>query len=281
MKVFFADLDGTLLNRDKHISVGNVAAIKRWQQAGNQFVIASGRYVTDVQQLLAAVELSLPIIGLNGALTMTENGRVVSTLPLQQNLATIQAIQDQCEQAHFIYLIYTRHGSFVRQYPDMMTNLDRLAGASTASGAPRLKKMQFYFHQFYQKSQPLSQAFQLADDDALLKFEIFSEQPEKLATLRQMCGDNFEVTQSSPRNTEITAVGVNKGLAVKNYLLHGDCDESIAIGDGLNDISMFKVVDQAIAMHNAVPANQQAADWLTGDNDADGVAQAIDRILAE
>ena len=53
-----------------------------------------------------------------------------------------------------------------------------------------------------------------------------------------------------------------------------------AIGDGLNDLDLLKNVGLGIAMGNAEPHVQEASDYVTAEQGDDGVAKAIDLILA-
>jgi hydroxymethylpyrimidine pyrophosphatase-like HAD family hydrolase len=55
--------------------------------------------------------------------------------------------------------------------------------------------------------------------------------------------------------------------------------EIAVIGDGRNDVAMFKRSGLSIAMGNASPEVRQAADFVTGSNRDDGFAHAIDRII--
>ena len=52
-----------------------------------------------------------------------------------------------------------------------------------------------------------------------------------------------------------------------------------ALGDGLNDVEMLREAGLGIAMGNAPEAVKSAADWITGTNDEDGVAQAVRRLV--
>ena len=51
----------------------------------------------------------------------------------------------------------------------------------------------------------------------------------------------------------------------------------MAFGDGSNDLSMIQAAGIGVAMGNADPAALSAADYITGTNDNDGVAEAIER----
>jgi len=283
MKIAFADLDGTLLNDQKQISTTTVRAIRRWQQAGNQFLIASGRYYRDVQGLLNQVDLNLPIIALNGAVTLDRAGEVLDAQRLQADSVVLEQVQAFCEAHHLIYLVYCTDGSYVRQYPDLINNLAELALATTKSTSDTIRKMQFYFGQFYGKSTPVTVPFALAQQPAVLKFEIFTGDPSALDSCRELVGDAFEVSYSSPRNLELTAKGVNKGLAVQHYLagVKSESVTSYAFGNGQNDLSLFKAVDLGVAVANAPIAIRQAADKITVTNNAAGVAAVLNGILDE
>ena len=56
---------------------------------------------------------------------------------------------------------------------------------------------------------------------------------------------------------------------------------TVAVGDGENDISLIEAAGMGVAMGNAIPALAQRARMLTASNDADGVALALERFIAE
>src|SRR5699024_5363474 len=87
----------------------------------------------------------------------------------------------------------------------------------------------------------------------------------------------LEITNSSPMNMEVNAVGVHKarGLETVCRRLGLSMDQVMAMGDSLNDIRMIKEAGLGIAMGNAQDVVKEAADWVTGTNEEDGVAQAI------
>ncbi|HJW83423.1 MAG TPA: HAD-IIB family hydrolase, partial [Anaerolineae bacterium] len=78
-----------------------------------------------------------------------------------------------------------------------------------------------------------------------------------------------------------TRSGVNKGTALKRLAEHlGIPLKRIAvIGDGGNDVSMFEVAGLAVAMGNAAPEVQAAADVVAPTNDAGGVAWALRELI--
>ena len=51
--------------------------------------------------------------------------------------------------------------------------------------------------------------------------------------------------------------------------------ETMAFGDGENDIDMIRFAGIGVAMDNGIPALQKAADYVTDDIDEDGIANAL------
>ena len=64
-------------------------------------------------------------------------------------------------------------------------------------------------------------------------------------------------------------------------LLEIQMSDVIAFGDGNNDIEMLQVAGEGVAMGNAPVEVQQAADYVTGSNDEDGVASYFGEFAQE
>lgn len=79
----------------------------------------------------------------------------------------------------------------------------------------------------------------------------------------------------------VTAKGSDKGAALAVAASHVGCTlaEVVAVGDGLNDLSMLEVAGTAIAMGQALPEVRAAAHLIVPEIDADGVAHALDAAL--
>ena len=56
-------------------------------------------------------------------------------------------------------------------------------------------------------------------------------------------------------------------------------EETAAIGDGENDLSMFRGAGLKISMGNAVPLLKEKSDCITSSNDQDGVAKAVESFI--
>ena len=69
-KILFTDLDGTLLNDQKQISEGNLAAIRQALDLGHKVVISTGRALASAKKQAETLGLTMPgcyIIAFNGA----------------------------------------------------------------------------------------------------------------------------------------------------------------------------------------------------------------------
>ena len=92
---------------------------------------------------------------------------------------------------------------------------------------------------------------------------------------------NVTVTESAPVNIEIVPQNVSKGTVFDRLesIYNLKKPLRIAIGDSLNDLSMFESANISFAMGNSHQEIMKKADYVTVSNDKDGVSQAFERIL--
>jgi len=93
--------------------------------------------------------------------------------------------------------------------------------------------------------------------------------------------EQASVARSQPYYLDITHPLANKGAALSEFakLLEVPLAEIAVIGDGGNDVAMFERSGLSIAMGNATPEVQRAADFVTDSNGEDGFANAIERFI--
>ena len=94
-------------------------------------------------------------------------------------------------------------------------------------------------------------------------------------------GKNFSIYRSEPFFIEIMPKDVNKATSL-DHMLEGmglTRENAICCGDGYNDISMIEYAGTGVAMGNAQPAVKEAADYITGTNDEDGLVEVIDKFI--
>jgi Cof subfamily protein (haloacid dehalogenase superfamily) len=80
---------------------------------------------------------------------------------------------------------------------------------------------------------------------------------------------------------EYTAPGIDKARALEGALpkLGIDASEVVSFGDGQNDKSMIEWAGTGVAMGNAVDEVKAVAQMVTANNNEDGIAVALDKLL--
>ncbi|WP_225049168.1 Cof-type HAD-IIB family hydrolase [Lacticaseibacillus kribbianus] len=285
IKIIASDMDGTLLNDEMQVSDANAAAIKRAQAHGIEFMVATGRALSEAKPLMAAHDLHPAFITLNGARVFNAAGALKVDVPLSP--ASVQRITTLLDGEKLYYELVTATGvvsnskvSRIQNVADLLVNLnpDTPYKLAVALAAARLELMAITYVPDYA---PI-----LADPAVeILKIIAFAGAGQTvLAGPKQALeaqGDLI-VTASAETNIEINARQAQKGLALAAYAKQQGVTmaECMAIGDNLNDASMISMAGYGVAMGNAVPAIKQLAWATTKTNGEDGVAAAIDRAIA-
>ena len=88
---------------------------------------------------------------------------------------------------------------------------------------------------------------------------------------------NFAIVRSQVIIVEVTANNVNKATAINSILDEWKLDknEIIAFGDSNNDLEMLDYVGVGVAMGNASDNVKNQSDYVTLDNDSDGIYYAL------
>lgn len=262
-KLIAVDLDDSLLGSDLQISTRNKEALIKAMEKGVLVTIATGRMFKSAIKYAQQLELDVPIITYQGGLIKNAFSQDVlynKTLSLD----ICQKIIYICKEKSLHLQVYIGDEYYFEEenkYSDMYYKNVGVKGQLVGS----LDKF-------------------LANEPNKL---IIIDEPDKIMEVRddfrRLFGDQIEITTSKPQYLEFTHKEATKGRALE-YLanLKGIERESvIAIGDSYNDISMLQYAGLAIAMGNAPEEVKAHADYVTGINDEDGVAQAIHRFVLE
>ena len=104
---------------------------------------------------------------------------------------------------------------------------------------------------------------------------------EVVGRVAERFGREFQHQQAHDHLAEFLAPGVSKANGVEVALKHvgREWDETMAVGDFHNDMEMVRRAAVGVAMANACPELKAMADYITGDRDEGGVAEAIDRFV--
>jgi len=265
------DLDGTVLDNRKRLSDGTLAALRAAGEAGVQLVPATGRIPAALPEPLRGLPGLRWAILINGALLYDCAGEKIverEELPPGDALRVIDFLDARgvlydCYQDNWGY-IDRRFYEHASDYIDDPGVLDLLARLRTP--VPSLRAF------LAERGEPV-QKLQLHTKDAALRL--------RLSVELRAAFPELSVTSSIPTNLEINAGKANKGDALLRLCarLGVAPEETAALGDGTNDLSLLRAAGLGIAMENADPALKAAADLVTASNEHDGAALAIRAIL--
>jgi 5-amino-6-(5-phospho-D-ribitylamino)uracil phosphatase len=274
------DMDGTLLNANGQISERNKQAIIKAQQQGHIVAIITGRARKDALALLEQAGLVCPIMSLNGAVMTLADGTVIDDIPLDKQ-SLVPVLEWVRKQPELYCEIYTNKAVYVGLHN--REHLEKLA-ESVGEEEPDLKRIvQKQFQQARVTYVDDIRDIWREDDIAFYKVLIFSlhkgrlqEAAERFATV-----PGVTVTSSHPNNIEINDKRATKGEALMKLAAYYQLDlkDTVAIGDSLNDLSMFSVAGYRVAMENAEPELKEICDDVTASHDEDGVALALEKIV--
>ena len=286
VQIIASDMDGTLLNDEMTISKFNADAIKHAQANGVHFIVSSGRAYREIKPLIETAGFNCPMITINGALVLDENGNTISSAPLSDQLAK-QIILTLKKKGLYFEVIASNgvcsddKAKRIENFAELLASInpDTPYKLAVALASARMELMDINYVDNY---------FDLVDDPKIDVFKIvaFSQKgPAVLGPIKDELAKNpsLAVTSSGPGNIEINHVNAQKGIALQAYAdsLNIPMDNVMAIGDNNNDVSMLKVAGISYAMGNAIDEVKMIAKHLAPKNSEDGVGHAIEEQLAK
>lgn len=280
IKLIASDMDGTLLNKQMQISSENIAAIKEVQAKGVEFLVATGRAPSESQGILAKAGLHTVFINLNGAMVFNTAGKLIvdEPIPKEQSIKINQLLK----KSGFYFEIVAADNVYsdsrlrrIANFSDLLVNLNKKLtfkkAVSFTAGSDEIMKIKYVpdFKTLLEKPSFEAMKFVAFHPDGPKVFEHICEEIKKMG--------NLIATASSSTNIEINNIKAQKGIALMDYAkLQGyKPDEVMAIGDNLNDESMIRMAGVGVAMENAAPAIKEIANFITKNNNENGVAYAI------
>lgn len=276
------DLDGTLLDRGGRVSVRNAEAIAAAESAGIPVAIATGRSWSESRHVLETIDYRRPFIAAGGAVIADGvSGRTIRRDAMSSSL--VERIVST--------LLAHRHTTLLLK--DAPSRADEYM---VVGDGPLDRASEWWFETFrigYRRIVGLHEDPHPHDTVrvgvvasgaslATVADEVRREVGEEAFLQHWSAVTEDEATGSSTHLLEVFSPRVSKWSAVLHVCedLGIDPRNTVAIGDGLNDVEMVANAGLGIAMGNASPAVRAVADTVTGHHDADGVADAIERILA-
>jgi Cof subfamily protein (haloacid dehalogenase superfamily) len=256
-KLMAVDIDGTLLDSKGKLTEETKKAIKLGVDNGLIFTISTGRPIQGVEHLNSLLNLDLPFITYNGAIVVMGKSKKVL---YERNLTFEDAkvIVDLGRKYKTTMIIWADNKLFVTEINDRTEKYKEIS-----------------------KVEPVL----INNIDGLIKngvtkilwYDEIEKIEEYQAEMVKFLDGRVNYHTSNPMFLEFVDINASKAIALEKIGEHYGISqgEMIAVGDGLNDLSMIEYAGLGVAMANAGQIIREKADFITLSNDEDGVAHVI------
>ena len=260
------DVDGTLLNSDRIITVRMRTALIKVQQMGIRLVLASGRPTFGLLPLAKELDMDKNdgyILSYNGGQIMNvQTGDIL--FEKHVNPKMLPYLERKAKKNDFAIFTYNGDTIFTNDPSD--EHIIQEAGLNDM----RLKEVEKF-----------------AEEITFLPYKcmIVSDDEESLIQLerhwkRRLAGE-LDVFRSEKFFLEVVPPFIDKAntLSILLEKLEIAAENVVVFGDGVCDVSMIQLAGLGIAMGNAQESVKACADYVTLSNDEDGVAIAIEKVV--
>ncbi len=262
ISLLLADVDGTLVTKDKVLTKRAQKAVQDVAAHGIQFAVTSGRPPKGMAMLIEPLHITTPVAGFNGGLFVKPGMEIIESRTLDPAAAR-QAVE-LIEHGGLDVWVYAGDDWLLRD----MDAPHREREQQTVRFPPKVVK-----------------AFTDEHLKAAVKITGVSDDLDKVAAceqaMQQMLGHTASAARSQPYYLDVTHPDANKGFVV-SYLsrtLGIPAGEIATIGDMPNDVLMFKPSGFAIAMGQSSDDVKAAADGVTDGYEDEGFAKAVERFV--
>lgn len=263
IKLIITDLDGTFLNSQGDYDRASFAEVSALMaEKGVHFAACTGKQCDRVEELFGEqFSHNLWIVG-DSATRIKHNGNYLYQSLIKNELGlriitTLQAINSR-----HVVIACTSEGAVIRA--DLPQRLkDKVRGSYTTMievGDFATVKSDF------------------------VKITVYDEEGTCPQTRPHLSPyeNNAYIVVSEASWIDIADYGVHKGTTIEKLqeLLQVSPAETMAFGDGYNDIELLERAEYSFAMRNAFEETKAVANFITGYNDDNAVQKTIKRVLS-
>ena len=256
-----SDVDGTLLTKDKILTDGAKAAVRRLHEAGIGFTIVSSRPTIGMGFLIEPLAITLPIGAFNGSSIVDPQLK-----PVEQHLippAVAQRSLDVLNEFGVDIWLFTNDRWLTRNPDGEYVPHEQLA----------IKHDPTIISDFTPYLTGACKIVGASSNAALLA--------RCEAAMKEAVRQEATAVRSQTYYLDVTPPGHDKGtfVAAMARRLGISTDAVATIGDMQNDLSMFAKSGVSFAMGNATDDVKKCATHVTDTNEHDGFARAMAMIL--
>ena len=270
------DIDGTLLNSSFQVSPSNRAAIAEATHRGIEVALVTGRRYDFAMPVAIQIDSPLTMIVNNGALVRTKEGQTLlrHLLPKETARRVLEATEPWREATAVV---------FDRPQANQVVLQSIDWDDPTRGGYYRRNRA------YLAEAVPLESCLE-EDPIQIMYTGSVASMREAESTLRRVqFAEEFTLAATVYEDRDFSMIdvihaGVTKGTTLAEWTATRGIapEEILAIGDNHNDMEMLSFAGIPVVMGNCVPELKQRGWHITGSNDEDGVAAAIERFaLAE
>jgi Cof subfamily protein (haloacid dehalogenase superfamily) len=254
-KMIIMDLDGTLLTDDKNISNYTLSILRKCKNIGIKVAIATARSEKSAKRCIDLVKPDIMILN-GGALVINNKKKIIYERLL--SVETTGRIINECLNNKNIgdITVETERDYYV-SYKEPAYHSDYMYGKYYDFSKPMLEKAYKITVEIFDKDTALS--IEKRFDEC--KLTIFSG--EKWYRFAHKEAEKMEGIKE-----------ISKMESIK-------ISDIIAFGDDYNDIEMIKLCGIGIAMENGVQEIKEAAKYVCGRNNEDGIGKWIEKNILQ
>lgn len=261
ISLVISDVDGTLVTPDKQLTRASARAAQRLYEKGIGLTVVSSRPPIGLRMLVEPLSLQLPMGAFSGGAVVNPDLTVI-----EQHLVPAPAARrgaDVLTAFEADVWLFTASGWLIRNPGGPYIPNER----RTIRAAPVVVP-DFSVH--------FAHAFKIVGSS-----QDFARLAECETAVRKALGDQAFVARSQPYYLDITAPGRDKGtfLELLSKRLAVPPHAIAVIGDGNNDLAMFRKAGISIAMGNASDEVKACATHTAAANTEEGFARAIEQYV--
>ncbi|WP_037316378.1 HAD family hydrolase [Salegentibacter sp. Hel_I_6] len=264
-KIVFSDIDGTLLNHDRELSLATISTIKNLKNK-LPFVLISARMPSAMRHLQADLDIEeQPIICYNGGLILV-NGQAVSSTEIPFNI--LENLCDFNKSMNCHLSLYNSDEWYVPEYDQWAAR-----EVNNTKVKPEIKSNNEVLSTWKETNKGAHKIMAMGDEAHIDKIKDYLSEnfPGQLHLYRS------KATYLEIANKEISKLTAIKFLLDNHFNIK--TEETIAFGDNYNDVEMIKGVGMGIAVGNARKEVLEVANIVTQSGKEDGVANSLQELF--
>ena len=262
VKLVLADVDGTLVTKEKILTDRAMKSVFKLYDAGIRFTVTSGRPPLGMAMLIEPLKIHEPVAAFNGGVVTQPDLKTV----VRQNFLDPEVVRQTVQ-------IIGEHKLDAWVYTDKAWYIRNISAPHVAREQWTVKFPPVVTTSIESLVQNVAKVVGVGDDyDAVQRCE---------SDLQRVLGSRASAARSQPYYVDVTHPNANKGQVVLMLcdLLKIPANEIATIGDMPNDVLMFKKSGVSIAMGNASPEVQREATYVTSSYEDEGFAKAMEDFI--